>query len=148
MEKHNQSECKKYEKDGRTYCDETCTLLHSFGDLPAVVDKQGNKYWYAYGKRHRFIDYEEDSDSYGFVGNPEKPAILYADRRMEWWDNGKFIHESRWAHTPEELDAYLERHIDFEKMLEHDAKIAKIVEEYWSGNKSLQEILSLDWKNI
>lgn len=48
----NETSQLKYEKDGRTYCDKDCTMLHSFDDQPAFIE-DGTKYWYQCGMPKR-----------------------------------------------------------------------------------------------
>lgn len=52
----------RYEKDGRTYCDKECTMLHSFDDEPAETT-ENCKVWYQCGipKRSRGRPVMEDT---------------------------------------------------------------------------------------
>jgi antitoxin component YwqK of YwqJK toxin-antitoxin module len=58
-------EHKWYNRDGQ---------LHRNGDLPALIDKDGNQCWYKDGKLHR---------------DGELPAVIYADGTQHWYKDGK-----------------------------------------------------------
>ncbi len=49
-------------------------VVHRDNDLPAIIDKYGNKQWYQNGEHHRDHD---------------KPAIEYANGDKKWFQNGE-----------------------------------------------------------
>jgi hypothetical protein len=48
-------------------------IIHSFNDLPAIINPSGSQYWYNNNKIHR------DND---------KPAITYTYGESRWYQNG------------------------------------------------------------
>ena len=57
-------------KDGDTYGN---GVLHSFNDMPAVIDLFGTQSWYKNGKIHR---------------DNNLPARIWNNRNEEWFQNG------------------------------------------------------------
>jgi hypothetical protein len=54
--------------------------MHSFDDNPAVISKNGNKFWFKDGLLHR------DNDL---------PAVILNNGDKEWWVNDKRIRRER-----------------------------------------------------
>jgi len=52
--------------------------FHRDNDLPAVIYKNGSKYWYQNGKRHRL----------------NGPAVIYENGSKYWYQNGKYHREN------------------------------------------------------
>lgn len=48
-------------------------MLHRLGDKPAIINKDGDQFWYKEGKLYR----------------ENKPAIILANGRREYYINGK-----------------------------------------------------------
>ena len=50
--------------------------FHSYNDLPAIIWKDGTKWWFKHGKFHR---------------DNNLPAIVFCGGRIEYWENGTLI---------------------------------------------------------
>ena len=54
--------------------------LHSFNRKPAIIDEEGDKFWYKHGKLHRADD---------------RPATIYSNGNKYWYKNGKQYHPKK-----------------------------------------------------
>jgi len=82
-----------YNKDGE---------FHRDNDLPAVIWKDGSKFWYKNGQLHRDNDMPARTCANGYKEwwvNGERhrennlPSWIAPDGRKEWWINGEYITE-------------------------------------------------------
>ena len=60
--------------------------IHSFGNQPARIKQNGDKYWYQNGKRHN-----DDRDSDGKL----LPAVITQNGDKYWYQNGKLHNDDR-----------------------------------------------------
>jgi hypothetical protein len=79
--------------------------------LEIIVDKNGNKYWYANGKRHRtdgpsveYINGDEEWFLNGQRHRTDGPSVVFADGYKEWWLNGhqyitfdEYVKAAKWS---------------------------------------------------
>lgn len=69
-------------------------------DGPAVIDTEGNKYWYRNGERHcdngPAVEYANGDKEWWLNGKLHReggPAVEFKDNGNEWWVNGKLHRE-------------------------------------------------------
>lgn len=86
---------KKYSKNECTYLDESCTILHSFDDQPARINRYAE--YYKNGKLHRDkdqpaividIDHREWWKHGNLHRDGDEPAVIHSSGSKEWYKNG------------------------------------------------------------
>lgn len=98
------------------YLDEN--QLYHREDGPAIVDGDGNKYWFWRDKQHRdgdepAVELKDGTKGWWKHGQQHRetgPAVIYPDGREEWWIDGKQLSEKGIA----EQKAHLAR-LEWEK---------------------------------
>ncbi len=119
------------------YLDDQCRYHKDEG--PAVIDSDGNKFWYRHGERHRdgdlpAVEMKNGDKAWckdGKYHRDGKPAIEFANGEAEWWLEGIKLNQNEvtayqqkllteeWRKAADEIVA------EIRKGLDHDIRVMK-----------------------